>query len=204
MLHSCLDTAIPPDPRRSDRTSLLIRPIKLVSRKDEFLCLVRDISVTGVSIRSFHDLPPMDDVRLESQTGETLEATAVWQMDRRAGFAFKQDIDVESVIAEMGLYPKRPLRFELSTPATLFRAGQPTPATILNLSQQGAKLQTTQRLSIGELVRIEDGSLPSLVAKVCWRDGELYGVVFETRFTLADFAVMAARMQQPKLLARAS
>ena len=188
--------------RGATRTSLIIRPVKLISHKNEYLCLIRDISNSGLSIRSFHTLPDMDVVRLETQTGECYHASKVWQSDRQAGFAFNHSIDVKAAIANMGTYPKRQPRFGLRFPVVLKSGGQSTQGTILNLSQQGAKLVTPHHLAIGELVELEAANLPSLFAKVCWRSDDSYGLIFETRFLMPEFALVAARMQQPNLVAQ--
>ena len=45
------------DMRGAQRFTLLIRTAKLVSETGEFLCIIRDVSATGLRLRLFHDLP---------------------------------------------------------------------------------------------------------------------------------------------------
>jgi len=54
--------------------------------------------------------------------------------------------------------------------------------------------------AIDQTVRIEAAGLPEIRAKVRWRSGKQYGVVFDDTFTLQDLAVLAAQMQCPTLL----
>ena len=70
--------------------------------------------------------------------------------------------------------------------------------------QQGARFECDALLAIDQTVRIEapdlGGMLREVRAKVRWRRGQHYGVVFDDTFTLGDFARLAARLQAPALL----
>ena len=57
------------DSRITPRFTLLIRAAKLICQQGEFICVIRDISSTGVSLRLFHALPRCDSFVLEFQTG---------------------------------------------------------------------------------------------------------------------------------------
>ena len=46
--------------RGAQRFTLLIRTAKLVCESGEYLCVIRDVSSTGVRLRLFHDLPADD------------------------------------------------------------------------------------------------------------------------------------------------
>ena len=58
------------DQRCAPRFTLLIRAAKLVGPDCEYLCVVRDASETGVSVRLFHPLPPEVPFTLELQNGD--------------------------------------------------------------------------------------------------------------------------------------
>lgn len=45
------------DHRAAPRFTLLLRMAKLVCGPAEFLCIVRDVSETGASVKLFHPLP---------------------------------------------------------------------------------------------------------------------------------------------------
>ena len=67
-----------------------------------------------------------------------------------------------------------------------------------------ARFECDALLAIDQTVRIEapdlGGMLREVRAKVRWRRGKSYGVVFDDTFTLGDFARLAARLQAPALL----
>ncbi|WFL78532.1 PilZ domain-containing protein [Altererythrobacter arenosus] len=186
--------------RGSPRFTLLIRAAKLVCTKGEFICVIRDVSATGVSLRLFHDLPDCEHVSLELQSGQTYEMRRVWSRTREAGFEFEFAVDVDKLVAEVGQYPKRPVRLMIEFPITISAGLTRQLATIRNVSQQGARIECDALFAIDQSVRIGGDALPEVRAKVRWRKLREYGVVFDDTFSLADLARLAAHLQYPSLL----
>jgi len=184
------------DLRAAPRFSLLIRSAKLVYETGEYMCIVRDVSASGVRLRLFHALPAERQVTLELATGETFAIERVWEHEGHAGFRFSNPIDVHRFIAEAGPYPKRPLRLRVDLPARLtMLGGEPFDATIRDLSREGARVDTGEMLAIGQKVKIEAKGLPPLTAIVCWRSVPAYGLSFQQSFTFEELAKLAARLQ---------
>lgn len=188
------------DSRITPRFTLLIRAAKLICQQGEFICVIRDISSTGVSLRLFHALPRCDSFVLEFQTGHCSKVRNVWGSGREGGFAFLEPIDVMDVINEMGCFPKRGVRLGLEFLATIVTHAQDVPAMVHNLSQQGARIRLDSPLAIDQTVRIKGPGLNEVRSKVRWRRGGEYGLVFDDTFSLGDFAALAARLQCPALL----
>ena len=188
------------DMRRTPRMALLMRMAKLVSAQGEFVCVVRDVSLQGISIRMFHALPSCDLFTLELQTGNCYDIRKVWVRDRDAGFEFAQAVDLQKIIQETGTYPKRAMRLAICLPITFATRQARRSGTILNLSQQGARIESDALLAIDETICLEGHDLGDVHAKVRWRKGREYGLVFDDTFSLQDFARLAARLQAPGLL----
>lgn len=190
--------------RAAPRFTLLIRAAKLVSAQGEFVCVIRDVSESGVSVRLFHTLPSCQHYELHMPAGAVYLVERVWDRDNEAGFAFAQTIDVARMINESSEYPKRGLRLGLCFPVKISTLTETSEAVVENLSQQGARLECAALLAIDQTVRIEApdaaGVMREVRAKVRWRRERHYGVVFEDTFTLGDFARLAARLQAPALL----
>jgi hypothetical protein len=190
--------------RAAPRFTLLIRAAKLVSAQGEFVCVLRDVSQTGVSMRLFHALPRGEDFELHMPAGAIYRIARVWNRGNEAGFRFAQPVDVAQLINESGDYPKRGLRLGLCFPARLVTLTQAFSVVVENLSQQGARIACDGLLAIDQSVLIEApeafGVLRTVRAKVRWRRRQSYGLVFDDTFTLGDFARMAARLQAPALL----
>lgn len=191
--------------RAAPRFTLLIRAAKLVCEGGEFVCVLRDVSETGVSVRLFHPLPQLEQFELHMPAGAAYAITSVWQRGHEAGFRFDASVAVEDLINEATHYPKRGLRLGLEFPVTVSTLTQRCPAMVINFSQQGALLACESLFAIDQNLRIEAGEiateLKEIRAKVRWRRGAQYGVVFDDTFTLADFARLTARLQAPELVA---
>ena len=191
--------------RIAPRFTLLIRAAKLVSAQGEFVCVIRDVSETGVSVRLFHGLPSCKDYALHMPAGAVYEIARVWHKGNEAGFTFASSVEVAKLVNESTEYPKRGLRLALCFPVTVSMLAGQFDALIENFSQQGARLTCDRLLAIDQNVRIQipasGGGKPREVrAKVRWRRDQQYGVVFDDTFTLGDFARLAARLQAPALV----
>ena len=68
-------------PRSSARQSSLCG-------QGEFVCVIRDVSATGVSVRTFHQLPTDAAIALELQNGEAYELELVRSEGYEASYKF--------------------------------------------------------------------------------------------------------------------
>ncbi|MEP5937777.1 MAG: PilZ domain-containing protein [Erythrobacter sp.] len=187
--------------RSAPRFSLLIRAAKLVSGQGEFVCVIRDVSATGISVKLFHKLPQGAELDLELQCGEVYRIKLVWEREGEAGFQFVEQIDVEQFVSEVGSFPKRGLRLNIEISTTVKTLTERSAATIKNLSQQGARFECDTMFALDQNLRIENNRMGEFYAKVRWRRDAEYGVVFDDVMTLGDFARTAARLQAPTLIA---
>ncbi|GMM91935.1 PilZ domain-containing protein [Qipengyuania sp. MTN3-11] len=188
------------DQREAPRYISLIRAAKLISSQGEFVCVIRDVSALGIGLRLFHELPVGNHFALELQNGETFELEKVREHEREASFTFAKPVCVEELISENWTYPKRQLRLNIALPLTVSSLSGRAEAIAENLSQQGCRLDCDSAFAIDQIVRIQGDKVPEIRAKVRWRKGTSYGLVFESTFTLREFAHLAASLQCPQLL----
>lgn len=181
--------------RSAPRFTLLIRSAKLVCEHGEFLCIIRDVSASGVRLRIFHPLPPVDAYQLELATGDRFDIERVWESPDHAGFRFADWIDVRDFIAEASPYPKRALRLRVEFPAQIEAAASAAPAMVRDLSREGARIECDLPLAIRQKVKLSARGLPPIVGNVCWRSATAYGLVFQQVFTFDELAKLAARLQ---------
>lgn len=184
------------DLRAAPHLTLMMRAAKLVGVCGDFLCVIRDVSTTGIRLRLFHKLPPEQKLTLQLANGEHYFVETVWEKDGEAGFRLIAPVDVEAFIAETGPYPKRQLRLAVSLPAMLSAGKATGTAVIHDISQQGACIETSCLLALDQLVKLEAEGLPTLYAKVRWRRHPDYGLVFERTFRLDELARLAQTMQK--------
>ncbi|HEU4651914.1 MAG TPA: PilZ domain-containing protein [Croceibacterium sp.] len=186
------------DRRHAQRFALLIRAAKLSSDEAEFLCVVRDASEAGVSVRLFHPLPPGVELTLEMPNGDRYPLHRIWEDEDSAGFRFRDPVELDRIIEGRSRFPRRPVRVRVEVPCVLLLGGRRVPATIGNLSQQGALIRTEEYLALAQRIRVEVDGLPEITAKVCWRQDGSYGLSFEGTFQFAELAALAFDLQRER------
>ncbi|MGB3796571.1 MAG: PilZ domain-containing protein [Alteraurantiacibacter sp.] len=185
-----------PEQRVAKRFTLLIRAAKLVTDKGEFLCVIRDVSETGISVRIFNPLPAAKSITVELQNGDTHQLIMVWQDEDRAGFSFANEADIMRIIESPSRFSKRAIRLNLAADARVATLdGRNEAVEITDLSQQGAKITCSCRFSIDERVKISAKGLPETFAKVRWRKHGSCGLIFEDTYQYGDLARIAADLQ---------
>lgn len=185
--------------RNAPRYTLLIRAAKLVCEAGEYLCVIRDVSESGISVRTFHRLPDTRGMVVELQNGDRHELETIWQEDDRAGFRFVQPVDTARIIASPSRFAKRAIRLNLTAQAQVRTLdGRYVDAEIVDLSQQGAKITCLCRFALDERVKISAPGLPETNAKVRWRKHGGCGLIFEDTYQYGDLARIAAHLQRPK------
>ncbi|UIP07216.1 PilZ domain-containing protein [Erythrobacter sp. SDW2] len=181
--------------RLAPRYTLLLRQAKLRTRHGEFVCILRDLSETGISIRIFHPLPPGDRLAIELREGCPYLVEKVWEGEGEAGFRFRDRVALEEILQDDALYPRRPLRVALELPLVMASGADRGQAVLGNLSQQGARLDADREWARDQLVRLTIAGLPAIHAKIRWRRELSHGLVFEDRFSFRGFALALGRLQ---------
>jgi hypothetical protein len=187
--------------RAAPRFFSLIRAAKLVSDQGEFICVVRDVSSTGVRLRCFHTPPRERAMALELQNGDVFEIERVREDGEDVSFRFATEVPIERLVQESAFYPRRPLRLNIAIPISLRTPAGPIAAVTKNFSQQGCRLEAALPMAIDQALIVESRHLPGIRAKVRWRRDCDCGLVFDDTFSLRDFAIHAARLQCPALAA---
>jgi PilZ domain-containing protein len=183
------------DLREAPRFSLLIRSAKLVCESGEYLCVVRDISATGARLRLFHEPPPERHVFLELSNGDRHVMERMWVADGHAGFRIAQPIDVNAFLVEPSPFPKRPIRLRIQRAAVLTVGGVRHSATLIDLSQKGARISADCHLAVSQQITLDIPGIGAIPAKVRWRGKDGYGLVLEHTFRLDELASFAFDIQ---------
>jgi len=184
------------DERSAPRFTLLIRSAKLTTVDAEYLCVVRDASASGISVRLFHPLPADVPLTLELPNGDRHALERVWEEEGKAGFRFEKPTELERIVEGPSRFSKRALRVSLEMPCDLVAGIRRCKGTLRNLSQQGALISTEERLSLAQRIKLTARGLPEVAAKVRWRRNEQYGLTFEDNFQFSDLALIVFRLQQ--------
>jgi len=187
--------------RRAPRFTLLVRAAKLIVDGREYLCVLRDASATGVKVRVFHPLPPYLHIALETGSGERYPMELMWLKDDHAGFRFFEEINVQHLIEDRReQFPRRQIRVRLERPATIHSGAKSWPILMRDISQQGACIETPERLLLRQLVKVDIPGFPQIYAKVCWRQEPRHGLVLETSFSMEELALNLMKMHEYPLV----
>jgi len=184
------------DQRSAPRFTLLIRAAKLISPEGEFLCVVRDASELGVSVRLFHPLPKDVPLSLEMPNGDVIELERVWEEDGKAGFSFASQVEMDRIVDSPSRFARRAVRVNVDVPCELLAGVRRVAGTIHNLSQQGALISTPDKLSLMQRVKIRADGMPEITGKVRWRRNDSYGLSFEDTFQFAELAALAFELRK--------
>jgi hypothetical protein len=198
---SCFEPSQAPvcEQRSAPRFTSVLRAGKLLCAKGEFVCLVHDISSSGVRLRCFHAIPRDSAMALELPNGHILELDPVRQEGMEASFRFRAPVPLEVLIADAWPLRRRQLRLNIMLPVRLRTVQGTVQATTINMSRQGCCVESDASLALAQAALLESPHLSHIRARVRWRKNGRYGLVFDDTFSLRDFAVHAARLQCPAL-----
>ncbi len=174
--------------RSAPRFSLVMRTAKLISQSGEYVCIVRDVSETGVKLRLFHPAPPDQFLFLALANGRIHPLQFVWQEENHAGYRFTATIDVEEFIDEPSSFGQREVHLSLDRQVTLEASGRSLTGRLVNISQQGACVELRESVPIRKAVTFVMDGAAKRTGHICWRRGPAHGLVFQDTMSLNQFA----------------
>ncbi|MCZ8173258.1 MAG: PilZ domain-containing protein [Novosphingobium sp.] len=182
--------------RSAPRVSLMLRSAKLIGPAGEFLCILRDVSATGIKAKLFHPLPAGGPLELELGNGERFAVEPVWLADGHVGCRFiNGPVELAALVEEHDKFPKRQIRIKLDLPVIVGGGQSNLAGNLLDLSQHGALVKLDFFLALGQLVTVSGSNLPQRHARVRWRRGSAHGLVFHEGFKLDELARLVAELQ---------
>ncbi len=178
----CRPDEIRLDRRSATRHLALLRVALLHVEQRKELCVVRNISSNGLSVRVYQDLAVGEQVRVEFRSGEHLSGSVVWKRDWEAGIVFPEPIDVESVLAskwvtEIGRGRSLP-RIKVDCRGSLKVGSRSFSVVLQDISQGGAKIQTQTSIIESGYVVLCLPELPPVPGVVRWAGGTEVGISF--------------------------
>lgn len=177
------------DNRAAPRQKLLLRTAKLVAEDQELICVVRDVSVTGLKVKLFQPIPNINQCELEFANGSRFPIRKVWEESGHAGFTFTEDVDLAEIISlSFDNFPKRSLRINIGFHARISAGRSALSAQLLNISQSGICIACEGELPRGEKLFIRCGNLPALNGQLRWSRNGYHGIMLSQPLSLEDLA----------------
>ena len=171
--------------REHARHITILRVAVLHTAASKELCVVRNISARGLSARVYRSLAVGEAVQVEFKNDERLAGTVKWVCEFEIGIGFEEDIAVEAVLSsrwatENGRRQRLP-RIDVKCPCQLRLGSRFYLATLLDISQGGAKVQLRRPLQASGDAILTLPDLGWLESSVRWSDGCTVGLSFNER-----------------------
>jgi Tfp pilus assembly protein PilZ len=173
--------------RRADERHLtLFRVATLIVAGKRELCLVKNVSAGGALVRVYCAIEPDTAVHIELKEHQPVAGKVTWVRGSDVGITFDGSIDVVDVLktATEGPRPRMP-RIEASCVAFVRQGAILHRSTVQNISQGGVSVEAPNPLTLGAEVIVSLPEMPPQPAVVRWKDGERYGIAFNSVLPLA-------------------
>jgi hypothetical protein len=189
--------------RAQKRQMVLLRVALLHAGGIKDLCVVKNISASGLSACVYRKLANGEPVQVEFRSGDLLSGSVVWERDWEVGIVFPDPIDVDSVLAsrwitEIGKRRNLP-RIELACPGRIKAGSRSGNVMLQDISQGGARVQVEAPMTdIRDIVlRLPD--LPALAGVVSWVSDTEIGISFNQCIAFEQLARwIQARRTEPE------
>jgi hypothetical protein len=170
------------DRRGEKRHIALLRVALLHVGGTRELCVVKNISPSGLSARVYRKLAIGDEVEIEFRSGELLKGSVVWEGNWDIGILFPEPIDIGPVLASRrvtGTGRGRNLpRINVNVPARFMSGPQSFGGQLKDILQSGAKVRTESAIPVHAKVVLILPDLPPTAGVVRWGCGTEIGISF--------------------------
>lgn len=171
----------PVDRARFDPAALA----KLESGAQQQFCVIDRATLTGLDVTLFGPMARDGVVEVVLANGERLRAQWLRSAGARASLRFLEPVAIERLTRVDGdIERRRQLRARLALHGMLHLGETASEIGFYDMSRHGAAFKSERWLLIGELVRLETSLLPTITAKVRWRNHPHYGVSFDQAIDL--------------------
>lgn len=183
-----------PDRRSSLRQHLVYRVAKLVNGDREILCVVRNVSKTGVSVRTFGEIELPDRMEVTLANGQGMPVEKIWQDGEVVSFQLCNPMPTETFLNPAQSYlHKRGLRLRIAEPVTVIDDWGAADGWLVDISVNGAKITVPKLLTVHHEVRLDIPGLGPVAARVCWTKPDTAGLCFNDSFSFSELAEWSGR-----------
>lgn len=191
------------DRRGAKRHIALLRVALLHVSGSKELCVVKNISQSGLSARVYRKLASGDEVEIEFKSGELLSGSVIWDDNWNIGIQFPKPIDVEAVLAsrwviEAGRGRNLP-RIDIDFPGRLTLGTSSFEVQLQDISQSGARVRMGTAIAAHAKIVLALEGLPPTAGVVRWTRGSEVGISFNECISFEQLArwIYARRSASP-------
>ncbi|MEM8694662.1 MAG: PilZ domain-containing protein [Pseudomonadota bacterium] len=189
------------DRRNAVRHRAVLQQARHVGQYSQQLCIVKNISRSGMMARTFAPLQKREKQLIEFRGGKSVLGRIAWTKDDCAGFEFAEKIDPDTIFQPPvpSIVPRTP-RLEVDIIARLETEHVMIMAPVLDISQTGAKIECPEIARTSGPVPIHFENLARLPAIVRWAGDGRMGLCFTDKIPLATLAKWAVEKRPRRSL----
>lgn len=187
----------PPERRDGDRYLTLFRVGAMTIDGRRELCLIKNISEGGMTIRPYCELAEGTRLTVELKTGFSVTCSVHWVREGSVGVAFDAPVDVIEILskAEDGPRPRMP-RIEVDCFATIRDGAAVHRVRVQDVSQGGIKVETPLVIDKGTDLVVSLPDLEPQPAAVRWHDSGYLGITFNRLLPLPELVAWLQAMRE--------
>jgi len=184
-LEECVPS--PADARNDERHLTLFRVGALIVADHRELCLIKNVSASGMMIRAYSTMVEGCGVAVELKQGQLVRGQVRWVQDQNVGIAFEQRIDVVDLLSSSmeGPRPRMP-RVEIHCTGGARQGASISTMKLHDISQGGLKAACSRALLVGEEAVVTLPGLAPIAGIVRWQDGDIHGISFNRLLALSE------------------
>jgi hypothetical protein len=188
---------VQPDRRTGQRYLSLLRVGTIIIDDRPELCLIRNISAGGMTIRGYSAMQPGKALAVELRQGEPISGKVAWVDEGTFGVSFDEPIDVVGLVAPPDDAPRpRMPRIEVGCTAWVREGADVRRTRALNISQGGLCVESPTALTLGAEVFVTMIDFSPIPGRVKWREDDRFGISFHRVLPLPDLVAWLQQQQQ--------
>lgn len=188
------------DRRKDERTTAIFRPAIIKHNPFRSLCLVRNISPTGMMAKVYSPITVGTSIIVEFDSNQSATGTVAWSKNEQIGVRFDDRVNVAEVLVETGKKGagskvNRPLRLEIDARGEMEVNKRILSFEVQDISQRGVKVKIPGYLNVNDEVMIYVIGLEPRLAVVQWKRSDEAGLKFTRPLGLDQLATWVAQKQ---------
>ena len=189
----------PLEARHDERHLTLFRVGALIVGDSRELCLIKNVSASGMMIRTYSAMVEGTRVSVELKQGQLVCGDVRWIRDHNVGIAFDERIDVVDLLSSSmeGPRPRMP-RVEVRCTGSARQGASVSTIKVHDISQGGLKAECGRALLVGDEAVVVLPGLAPIPGVVRWQDGEFHGISFNRLLALSDLVGWLHAQRQPR------
>ena len=183
--------AEPAERRRCVRTATVFQVAKIVTPAFEELCVLRDVSPSGLKAEVYCPVAAGERVEIELKTEHRVAGTVMWSREGAIGIGFDVEVPVLAMLAHCAFDDRvariRPPRLDTVLDGMLVIDGAEQPVIALNISQAGIKIALESAPASSQRATIVLRELGQRSCCIRWARGREAGLLLDEPLSYPEF-----------------